>query len=93
MRRRAKVDANQSAIVAALRERGAYVQSLAEVGGGVPDLLCGYRGRTILMEIKSHEKALLTKDQNTWANCWNGGPLWVVYTVDQAVEILERLEE
>jgi hypothetical protein len=43
------------------------------------------------MEIKSHEKAILTKDQNTWANCWNGGPLWVVYTVEQALEILEQM--
>jgi hypothetical protein len=43
------------------------------------------------MEIKSHEKAILTKDQNVWANCWNGGPLWVVYTVEQALEILEQI--
>ena len=91
MRRAAKIDANQTAIVQALRDKDACVQSLATVGKGCPDLLVGYRGRTILMEIKSHEKAILTKDQNVWANCWNGGPLWVVYTVEQALEILEQM--
>jgi hypothetical protein len=91
VRRAAKIDANQNAIVNALRDHGAFVQSLAGVSRGCPDLLVGYRGRTILMEIKSHEKAILTKDQNVWANCWNGGPLWVVYTVEQALEILEQI--
>lgn len=44
------------------------------------------------MEIKANEKALLTPDQNKWATIWNGGPLWVVYTADQAIEILRRIE-
>jgi Holliday junction resolvase len=91
VRRAAKIDANQTAIVEALRDRGAFVQSLAAVGRGCPDLLVGMRSRTILMEIKSRKSATLTKDQIEWANCWNGGPLWVVYTVEQALEILEQM--
>lgn len=41
--RAAKTDANQTAIVEALRARGHRVQSLAGVGKGVPDLLVGAR--------------------------------------------------
>lgn len=44
MRRAPRTDANQAEIVAALRTRGALVQSLAGVGAGVPDLLVGWRG-------------------------------------------------
>jgi hypothetical protein len=39
MRLRAKVDANQKSIVAALRKVGCLVASLAQVGAGIPDLL------------------------------------------------------
>jgi hypothetical protein len=78
VRRRAKTDANQSAIVAALRDHGAFVQSLATIGDGCPDLLVGWRGRIILMELKRNEKALLKPAQHQWATLWNGGPLWVV---------------
>ena len=48
MRRAAKIDSNHAEIVAALRGIGAYVMSLASVGGGCPDLLVGFRGHTFL---------------------------------------------
>ncbi|HJP47915.1 hypothetical protein [Acinetobacter venetianus] len=44
MRRAAKIDANQTEIVKALRKFGASVQSLASTGKGCPDLLVGFRG-------------------------------------------------
>jgi hypothetical protein len=47
--RAAKIDANQEAVVLALRSAGATVQSLAGVGKGVPDLLVGYKGQTLLI--------------------------------------------
>ena len=50
--RAAKVDRNQTEIVQALRDYGAFVVSLATVGKGVPDLLVGFKRHTILMEIK-----------------------------------------
>ena len=52
MRRAAKVDSNQVAIVAALRKIGARVLHLHREGGGCPDLLAGYRGRNVLLEVK-----------------------------------------
>ena len=47
--RAAKIDANHEAVVLALRSAGATVQSLAGVGKGVPDLLVGYQGQTLLL--------------------------------------------
>lgn len=70
MRRRAKVDANQSRIVAALRNAGAFVQPLHMVGQGVPDLLAIRNGRVVLMEVKDGAKPAsarkLTPDEARW---------------------------
>jgi Holliday junction resolvase len=92
MRRAAKIDANQVQIVSALRAAGASVQSLAGVGKGVPDLLVGFKGQTILMEIKDGAKAKsaqrLTEDQLVWHGSWKGGPLSVVDGPEAALRML-----
>ena len=92
MRRAAKVDANQTQVVEALRAAGATVQSLAAVGQGVPDLLVGFQGQTILMEVKDGRKPpserRLTEDQLKWHGEWRGGPLAVVDGVDAALRVL-----
>lgn len=89
MRRAAAVDENQHAIVAALRAAGATVQSLAEVGKGVPDLLVGYRRATYLLEVKDGAKVpsaqKLTADQLSWHAQWRGLPVHVVHDVDEAL--------
>ena len=96
MRRAAKVDANQEQVVQALRAIGATVQSLAGVGKGVPDLLVGYQGKTILFEIKDGRKPpserRLTEDQLTWHGAWRGGPLAVVDGPDAALRMLGVLK-
>jgi hypothetical protein len=51
--RAAKVDQNQAQVVSALRAAGARVLSLAKLGEGCPDLLIGYAGLLILMELKN----------------------------------------
>ena len=88
MRRAAKVDANQTQVVEALRAAGATVQSLAAVGQGVPDLLVGFRGQTVLLEVKDGRKPpserRLTEQQLDWHGAWRGGPLAVVDGVDAA---------
>jgi hypothetical protein len=90
--RAAKIDANQEAVVTALRTAGATVQSLASVGKGVPDLLVGYKGQTLLMEIKDGFKApsarLLNKDQLRWHGNWKGGALAVVDSPDAALRMI-----
>lgn len=89
MRRAAKVDRNQGEIAAALRNVGATVQSLAEVGAGVPDLLVGFRRQTYLLEVKDGEKPPsqreLTPDQIDWHMNWTGGPCVVVRSVLEAL--------
>lgn len=56
MRRRSKVDANQAAIVSALRKAGALVQLLHRVGEGCPDLLVCITGNLFLVEVKDGSK-------------------------------------
>lgn len=54
MRRAAKVDANQADIVEALRGiPGCSVLVLSAVGGSCPDILLGYRGANLLVELKN----------------------------------------
>lgn len=95
MRRAAKVDANQAQIVDALRSCGATVQPLHTVGGGVPDLLVGYRNRTALLEVKDGSlppsKRQLTEDQRAWHRQWRGGTLAIVCDVESAVRALNTL--
>lgn len=92
MRRAAKIDANQAAIVSALRAAGATVQSLAAVGKGCPDLLVGHQGTTYLMECKDGRKPpsgrLLTPDQIDWHAGWRGGACVVVNSPDEALAFM-----
>lgn len=92
MRRAAKIDANQTQVVEALRAAGAIVQSLAAVGQGVPDLLVGFQGKTLLMEVKDGRKPpsqrQLTEDQLKWHGAWRGGPVAIVDGPDAALRML-----
>ena len=96
MRRAAKVDANQEQIVQALRAAGAVVQTLAAVGKGVPDLLVGYQGKTLLLEVKDANKPpserKLTEDQIKWHGAWRGGPLAVVDGPEAALRMLGAIK-
>lgn len=88
-----RIDANQPSIVRALREIGASVQSLSELGRGVPDLLVGYRGKNWLMEIKDWKqppsKRKLTPDEKKWHQQWTG-QVHVVETFDEALKIISQ---
>ena len=73
---RAKVDANQATLVAALRKLGATVQHLHTVGQGCPDLLVGYRGKNYLLEVKCMRSPTrrepMTGQQIRWHTRWRG---------------------
>ena len=94
MRHRAKIDDNQPAIVKALKQIGCNVQSLAACGNGVPDLLLGYRGQNILLEVKDGDKTAsrkkLTPDQIVWHALWRG-QVAVVETPDEALEVVKQM--
>lgn len=89
--RAAKVDANQTEIVAALRRVGASVQILSSVGQGCPDIICGIGGRNYFLEIKDGKKPpsaqKLTIDQFEWHGSWKG-QVAVVNSVKQAYEAI-----
>ena len=78
-------------IVKQLRAIGATVQSLADLGKGVPDLLVGWRGKNWLMEVKDWKqppsKRRLTPDEKKWHQSWNG-QVHVVETFDEALKII-----
>lgn len=87
MRRAARTDANQQAIVDALRQAGASV----EVIGKPVDLLVGWHGRNLLMECKDGSKTPgnrpLTKAQKDFIPEWRG-QVHVVLTPAEAVALL-----
>ncbi len=90
MRRAAKVDRNQSVIIAALRSvPGVSIRSLAGQGNGIPDLICGIHGVTYLIEVKDGAKVpsaqKLTPDQQTFVATWTGAPVVVLRSVEAAV--------
>lgn len=89
----ARIDANQPQIVQALREAGASVESLAEIGNGCPDLLVGYAGENYVMEIKNPDmpisKRTLTKDQVAWHAAWKG-IINIVETAEQALKVIGK---
>lgn len=95
MRRAAKIDANQTAIVQALRQMGCTVQHLHSVGEGCPDLLVGAFGTTLLMEIKDGSKPpsarKLTPDQEGWHRSWTGGPVSIVMDIEGAVRAVNAV--
>lgn len=87
MRRRCRVDTNQSEIVAALRGIGATVAPTHMVGHGFPDIVVGFRGANFLFEIKSGDRWKLTSDEWDWHQEWSGS-VDVVTSPDQAIELV-----
>lgn len=88
-RRAARVDANQTEIVEALRAVGCAVLSLAAIGKGVPDLLVWRRGLGyVLIEVKDGNKApsrqALTDDQARFHDEWPG-PVIIANSVSAAL--------
>ena len=87
MRRAARVDVTQEAIVDALLAVGCKVQTLAPLGMGVPDLLVRTPlGSLWLMEVKS-PGGELTPAQKKWHKWWGGG-IGVVETPEDALRWL-----
>lgn len=87
MRRAAKVDANQAAIVSALRAAGASVWVI-----GLPvDLVVGVAGSTALAEVKTltgkkaPKPASYTPLQESFLATWRGGTVATLTDVDGAL--------
>ena len=86
MRRR--VDANQREIVEALRQIGASVWITSSLGGGFPDLVAGWKGRTYLLEVKV-SPVKLTTDEEGFQLAWRG-QVAIVTNVEEAMEVISE---
>ena len=84
----ARIDTNQKEIVEALRKAGATVVSLASMKHGCPDLLVGYAGETILIEVKKDAKSKYTPDQLDFLSKWRGGAICRIDSVEAAIRCL-----
>ena len=70
-----------------LRDFGASVQILSNVGHGCPDLMVGYGGNRIYaFEIKV-PGAQLTKDEYDWQQSWRGN-YYIIHNIEEALQIL-----
>ncbi len=86
VRQRAKRDANESEVVAALERVGAVVYRIS--ASGLPDLLCCFRGRWTPMEVKSG-KGKLTEAQ---AATFMQTPFAIVRDREQALKAIGALK-
>ncbi|CAB4134119.1 hypothetical protein UFOVP272_21 [uncultured Caudovirales phage] len=84
IRRAARIDANQTAVISALRSVGAYVWII-----GLPvDLLVGYKGHTFLVEVKNGPKKRLTALQEDFFKNWSGSTLARIDGPDAALRMI-----
>lgn len=93
MRLKARKDANQSAIIAALEAIGASVAVLNNAN--MPDLIVGYRGVNTLIEVKDGDKPpskqKLRPNQKAWHGAWRG-QVDVVTNIDSALKLVAGLQ-
>jgi len=93
-----RADANQAQIVKKLRDMGATVVILSQVGGGCPDLLCGFQGRNYVFEVKTPQaarkknpfgKSVLSDRQVKWFLLWKGHAN-IIRSFEEAVSIFNN---
>lgn len=93
-RRAAKVDSNQAELVAALRQMGLAVEIISSAHDGFTDLVVGFNGVTVLVEVKdgslSPSRRRLTPAQQEVHGRFHGA-ITVIETLDQAVALVERM--
>lgn len=79
-------DSTHQDVVTTLRQIGAVVVDLANLGRDVPDVLAYFRGRTWLLEIKS-PRGKLTPGQSDWMAHWPGHCA-VVRSAEDAIRVV-----
>lgn len=80
MRRAAKADKSQRSIVSALRGIGAYVTYIKQP----VDLLVGFKGRTLLLEVKEPGGFLTARQREFFATF--RGEAYIVHGVEDALQ-------
>lgn len=86
-----RIDQNHRSIVEGLRAAGATVLSLAPLGNGAPDLLCGFRNLNFAFEVKNPNmppsKRKLTVAEEVWHQSWKG-QVTVIESLDDALKTM-----
>lgn len=84
-----RTDGNQGKIVEVARGLGASVACSHMVKNGFPDLVIGWRGHNLLVEVKS-DVGRLTQDQLVWQEDWRG-PVHIVRSTEEMAELLSAI--
>jgi len=87
-----RVDLNHTEIVNKFRELGASVFDLSAVGRGCPDIMVGYNGQTVLVEIKSGEKKKYTEAQLKFMADWKGSAVTRINDLEGAIRLIKILD-
>lgn len=90
-----KVDANHKSIVEGLRAVGAFVQSIAGVGCGCPDLLVSFRNVWYVAEVKDGNKFPSQQKLTEAEKCWHERATAPVHTwasLDDALKAIGAME-
>lgn len=75
-----------------LRKIGVSVFHIHTVRGGFGDIICGWRGKNYIFEIKDPDqppsKRVLTEDEEKFHDSWKG-QVSVIKTTEDALKIME----
>jgi hypothetical protein len=85
-----RTDKNQRQIVETLRQLGASVWDVHSVGRGGGDLVVGWRGSNLLIEVKSGS-GTLTPDEKEFHATWRG-QIAIVRTLADVLKLLGIVE-
>jgi hypothetical protein len=83
----ARRDTTHADVRDGLREAGYSVFDAGGVGNSFPDLVVGAHGMTFLIEVKS-PGGEVSDGQSKFAANWRGGPVAVVYSLEQALAVI-----
>lgn len=87
-------DANHADVIKAVKGIGASVLDLADLGGGCPDVLVGFRGVNLLLEIKDGRKSpsarKLTPAEQKFFRDWRG-TVYIVFSPEDAINIVNQM--
>jgi hypothetical protein len=87
----AKKDANHKEVFDAMSQITA-VHDLSNMGCGCPDGLAWINGGWQLFDVKNPQTGYgrrgLNKRQKEWADDWRGGPVFLIYSVEEAIRFV-----
>ena len=90
--RHGRRDTTHASIRAGLRSVGVVVHDTGDAGNDFPDLVCGWKGTTYLLECKSG-KGKESDGQAAARAAWRGGPWAVVHSLDEALLALGIVDD